>query len=85
MKILLLAFDLFLLLLACLTVFTDWIPSYFLWLFIGISYLIWVIPDLLHWRANPQEKKTKVEIILLVGKVLLIPLSFIAFWVQMHQ
>ena len=80
MKILLLAFDLFLLLLACFTVFTDWIPSYFLWLFIGISYLIWVIPDLLHWRANPQ-----VEIALLVGKVLLIPLSFIAFWVQMHQ
>ena len=71
MKILLLALDLFLLLLACL--------------FIGISYLIWVIPDLLHWRANPQEKKTKVEITLLVGKVLLIPLSFIAFWVQMHQ
>ena len=71
MKILLLALDLFLLLLACLTVFTDWIPSYFLWLFIGISYL--------------QEKKTKVEIALLVGKVLLIPLSFIAFWVQMHQ
>ena len=61
------------------------LPSYFLWLFIGISYLIWVIPDLLHWRANPQEKKTKVEIALLVGKVLLIPLSFIAFWVQMHQ
>lgn len=28
MKILLLALDLFLLLLACLTVFTDWIPSY---------------------------------------------------------
>ena len=51
MKILLLALDLFLLLLACFTVFTDWIPSYFLWLFIGISYL----------------------------------LSFIAFWVQMHQ
>ena len=68
---------------AFLSIVTDWLPSFFVFLFIGIGESITFLESILNLEV--EAKKTKGDKIILFVHLALALLAFYAFGVQMHK
>ena len=64
---------------------TNYLTSYFIFLFAGIGFLGSCIEDIWEWRKKPKIHLSSFDKFMKIGHFILCPLDFLAFFVQHYK